>query len=76
MTCGGSSLYRYRGCPTSIYYIYIFGQYMKFPHSPKVPRNFHISQRKKKEKLHITTIMKKETKIILHIIINYPPLPL
>jgi hypothetical protein len=56
--------------------IYIFGQYMKFPHSPKVPRNFHISQRKKKEKLHITTIMKKETKIILHIIINYPPLPL
>jgi hypothetical protein len=39
--------------------IYTFGQHMELPRSPKIARNSHINQRKKKEKLHTTAILKK-----------------
>jgi hypothetical protein len=40
-------------------YIYIFGQHMELPRASKIPKNSHINQRKKKEKLSTTAIMKK-----------------
>jgi ribosomal protein RSM22 (predicted rRNA methylase) len=50
-------------CPvavkTATSIIYIFGQHIELPRASKISRNSHINQRKKKEKLPTTVIMKK-----------------